>query len=69
MTQPNDTQSTTELIEHTLASLQAASEDLAKLAEAHGGISALVQNARGTALIHDLRLEINKINKLLPFKS
>lgn len=68
MTQP-DPQTTAELIERTLASLRAASADLQELAEHQGGITALVQTARGTALIHDLRLELNQLNKLLPFKS
>lgn len=69
MTQPNDTQSTADLIERTLESLRAASADLKELTEQGSGITALVQTARGTALIHDLRLELNQLNKLVPFKS
>lgn len=69
MTHPNDTKSTADLIERTLESLRTASADLKELAERGSGISALVQTARGTALIHDLRLELNQVNKLLPFKS
>lgn len=69
MTQPNSQQSTAELIEQTLTSLRAACQDLTQLAEYHNGITTLVQTAKGTALIHDLRLQINQVNKLLPFKS
>ncbi|HEU4362792.1 MAG TPA: hypothetical protein VFR27_14990 [Mycobacterium sp.] len=65
----NDTQSTADLIERTLESLRTASADVEELIEHGGGIAALVQTAKGTALIHNLRLELNQLNKLLPFKS
>lgn len=69
MTESNDTQTIADVVERTLASLRAASADLKELTEIQGGIAAVVQTARGTALIHDLRLELNQLNKLLPFKS
>lgn len=68
MTQPKDAQPSPELIERTLTSLRVAHEDLTELIAHHNGIAALVQTARGTALLHDLRLDINQLNKLLPFK-
>ena len=57
-----------DLIARTLDSVRIAYEDLSELAEHAGGIQAVVQTARGTALIHDLRKQIDLINKLLPFK-
>ncbi len=68
MTQPNDPQPTADLIERTLICVRAAYEDLAQLAGHEDGIGALVHTASGTALLHDLRREINRLNALLPFK-
>jgi hypothetical protein len=69
VTQPNDSQPSADLIARTLNSVRAASEDLAQLTEYKDGIAALVHTASGTALLHDLRREIDVVNKLLPFKS
>lgn len=69
MTQVKDAQPTTELIARTLDSVRAACEDLSELAGHQNGIAAVVQTAKGTALIHDLRKELDQLNKVLPFKS
>lgn len=69
MTQVTDTPDTTDLIARTLDSVRAACEDLAELAEHKSGIAAVVQTAKGTALIHDLRKEMDRLNTVLPFKS
>ncbi len=75
MTQPKNLQAPADLIERTLESLRVAAEDikvvsadLKELAEYPGAIATLVQTARGTALIRGLRLDLNELNKLLPFK-
>lgn len=68
MTQANDTQ-TTDLLARTLESVRAAYENIAELAQQADGIRSVVQTARGTALIHDLRKELDQLNKILPFKS
>lgn len=69
----NETASTTaataDLLARTLESVRAASANIAELAEHHDGIYAVAQTARGTALIHDLRKELDQLNKVLPFKS
>lgn len=67
--QVKDTQATTELIARTLDSVRTACEDLTELAEYQNGIAAVVQTAKGTALIHDLRKQLDVLNKVLPFKS
>lgn len=69
MTTPSNPHATADLIERTLVSLRAACADLKELTEHQGAITTMVQSAKGTALIHDLRLELNQLNKLLPFKS
>lgn len=69
VTQVNDTQATTDLIAHTLESVRAAYQDISELAQHENGIRGVVQTARGTALIHDLRKELDQLNKVLPFKS
>ncbi|CAJ1500145.1 hypothetical protein MU0083_002358 [[Mycobacterium] kokjensenii] len=73
MTQVNDTvtvaESTADLLARTLDSVRAASENISALAEQQNGIYAVAQTARGTALIHDLRKELDRLNKVLPFKS
>lgn len=69
VTQANDTQATTDLLARTLDSVRAASQDIAELAQQKTGIIAVAQTARGTALIHDLRKELDQLNKILPFKS
>ncbi|ORW12706.1 hypothetical protein AWC16_05915 [Mycolicibacter longobardus] len=69
VTQANDTGSTTDLLARTLASVRAAYEDIAELARHQDGIYAVAQTARGTALIHDLRRQLDQLNKVLPFKS
>jgi hypothetical protein len=68
VTQPNDPEPIDDLIARTLTSLRAAHADLTQLTAYQGGIAALVHTAKGTALLHDLRQEINYLNKLLPFK-
>jgi len=68
VTQANDTQ-TTDLLARTLESVRAAYENIAELAQQADGIRSVVQTARGTALIHDLRKELDQLNKILPFKS
>ncbi|HEX7323228.1 MAG TPA: hypothetical protein VF299_09915 [Mycobacterium sp.] len=68
MTQPTNTQSTAELIAQTVNAIRAVHADLLKLNETEEGISILTRTASGTALLHDLRLEINQLYKLLPFK-
>ena len=73
MTQANDTASTTasttDLLARTLESVRAASENIAALAQQQNGMYAVAQTARGTALIHDLRKQLDQLNKILPFKS
>jgi hypothetical protein len=69
VTQPNAAQPTAELISRTLNSLRTAYENLAELTDTEGGINALVHTSHGTALLHDLRWEIDRLHKLLPFKS
>ncbi|MEB3030847.1 hypothetical protein [[Mycobacterium] nativiensis] len=69
MTQANDTQATTDLLARTLESVRAAYQDIAELAKQKDGINAVAHTARGTALIHDLRKELDQLNKILPFKS
>jgi hypothetical protein len=69
VTQSNAQQPSADLIGRTLNSLRAAYEDLAELTDTAGGINALVHTSHGTALLHDLRREIDRLNKLLPFKS
>lgn len=69
MTQANDTVSTTDLLARTLESVRAAYQHIAELAHHQDGIYAVAQTARGTALIHDLRKELDQLNKILPFKS
>lgn len=73
VTQANDTAFTTEdtadLLARTLESVRAAYENIAELAEHQNGIYAVAQTARGTALIHDLRKQLDQLNKILPFKS
>ncbi len=39
------------------------------LAQQQNGIYAVAQTAKGTALIHDLRKQLDQLNKILPFKS
>lgn len=69
MTQANDTVSTTELLARTLESVRAAHEDIAELARHPDGIYAVAQTARGTALIHELRKQLDQLDQVLPFKS
>lgn len=69
MTQANDTASTTDLLARTLESVRAAHDDIAELARHQNGIYAVAQTARGTALIHELRKQLDELNKILPFKS
>ncbi|GFG69052.1 hypothetical protein [Mycolicibacter senuensis] len=69
MTQPNDTASTTDLLARTLESVRTAYDDIAELAKHHNGIHAVAQTAKGTALIHDLRKQLDQLDKVLPFKS
>ena len=69
MTQANDTASTTDLLARTLESVRVAHDNIAELAEQQNGIYAVAQTARGTALIHDLRKQLDQLNKILPFKS
>jgi hypothetical protein len=69
VTQANDTASTTDLLARTLESVRAAYADISELAQHQNGIHAVAQTARGTALIHDLRKELDQLNKILPFKS
>ena len=69
MTQANDTASTTDLLARTLESVRAACEDMAELAQHQNGIYAVAQTAKGTALIHDLRKQLDQLDKILPFKS
>ncbi|MGH3564123.1 MAG: hypothetical protein ACRDTN_20675 [Mycobacterium sp.] len=69
VTQPNNPQTTRELIAQTVNSLRAVHADLAKLNETEDGLAVLAKTASGTALLHDLRLEIDRLHKLLPFKS
>ncbi|OBK89008.1 hypothetical protein A5649_14450 [Mycolicibacter heraklionensis] len=69
MTQANDTASTTDLLARTLESARVAYENIAELAQQQDGIYAVAQTARGTALIHDLRKQLDQLNKILPFKS
>ena len=68
VTQANDTQ-TTDLLARTLESVRAAYENIAELAQQKDGIHAVANTAKGTALIHDLRKELDQLNKILPFKS
>lgn len=68
MTQANDTVATTDLIARTLESVRAAYQDISELAQHSDGIRSVVQTAKGTALIHDLRKELDLLNKILPFK-
>jgi hypothetical protein len=68
VTQPNDPQPTAELMARTLTSMRAAYADLTELAQHRGGMAGLVNNSHGTALLHDLRREVDQLNKLLPFK-
>lgn len=73
MSHANDTvsttESTTDLLARTLESVRAAYENIAELAQHQNGIYAVAQTARGTALIHDLRKQLDQLNKILPFKS
>lgn len=69
VTQANDTASTTDLLARTLESVRVAHDNIAELAEQQNGIYAVAQTARGTALIHDLRKQLDQLNKILPFKS
>lgn len=69
MTQANDTQATADLLARTLESVRAAYQDISELAKHRDGIHAVAHTARGTALIHDLRKELDQLNKVLPFKS
>nr|CRL68438.1 hypothetical protein CPGR_00036 [Mycolicibacter nonchromogenicus] len=63
------TESTTDLLARTLESVRLACENIAELAQHQNGIYAVAQTARGTALIHDLRKQIDQLDKILPFKS
>lgn len=63
------TESTTDLLARTLESVRVAYENSAELAQHQNGIYAVAQTARGTALIHDLRKQIDQLDKILPFKS
>lgn len=63
------TESTTDLLARTLESARVAYENIAELAQHQDGIYAVAQTARGTALIHDLRKQLDQLNKILPFKS
>lgn len=63
------TESTTDLLARTLESARVAYENIAELAQQQDGIYAVAQTARGTALIHDLRRQLDQLNKILPFKS
>ncbi|OBG38651.1 MULTISPECIES: hypothetical protein [Mycolicibacter] len=63
------TESTTDLLARTLESARVAYENIAELAQQQDGIYAVAQTARGTALIHDLRKQLDQLNKILPFKS
>lgn len=58
-----------DLLARTLESVRAASENIAELAQHQKGIYAVAQTARGTALIHDLRKQLDQLDTLLPFKS
>jgi hypothetical protein len=69
VTQANDTQATGDLLARTLESVRAAHQDLAELVKHKDGIHAVAHTARGTALIHDLRKELDQLNKILPFNS
>lgn len=69
VTQANDTASTTDLLARTLESVRVAHDNIAELAQQQNGIYAVAQTARGTALIHDLRKQLDQLNKILPFKS
>lgn len=68
MTQANDTQAITDLIARTLDSVRSAHDDISELAQHENGIRTVVQTAKGTALIHDLRKQLDELNKVLPFK-
>lgn len=63
------TESTTDLLARTLESVRVAHENIAELAQQQNGIYAVAQTAKGTALIHDLRKQLDQLNKILPFKS
>lgn len=63
------TESTTDLLARTLDSVRVAHDNIAELAQQQNGIYAVAQTARGTALIHDLRKQLDQLNKILPFKS
>lgn len=69
MTQAHDTVSTTDLLARTLESVRAAYDDITALTQHQDGIYAVAQTAKGTALIHDLRKQLDELNKVLPFKS
>lgn len=69
MTQAHDTVSTTDLLARTLESVRAAYHDITALTQHQDGIYAVAQTAKGTALIHDLRKQLDELNKVLPFKS
>jgi hypothetical protein len=68
VTEQTDSPPTAELIARTLTSMRAAHADLTELAGYRDGMAGLVNTSRGTALLHDLRREINQLNTLLPFK-
>ena len=65
----NNPAATNDLIARTLDSVRIACEDLTELSQYQDGIKSVVQTARGTALIHDLRKQLDVLNKLLPFRS
>lgn len=68
MTQESESTPTADQIERTLTAVRAAYEALRHIPSDQGAITALVQTAKGTAALHDLRQEINRLNTLLPFK-
>lgn len=68
MTQESESTPSADQIDCTLTSVRAAYEALRQITADRGAITALVQTAKGTAVLHDLRQEINRLNKLLPFK-
>lgn len=68
MTQPSTQKPTAEQIEATVASLRSAYDHLTELTDTAGGLNALTNTSRGTAALHDLRKEIDRLHKLLPFK-
>ncbi len=57
-----------ELIAQALTAMRATHEHLTELIQREGSLAALVQTAVGTALLRDLRQEVDHLDKLLPFK-